>query len=78
MPLPQTKDCKNIMLKLKNIYQIYSVTSSNNYSGGSSLNHIVLDSLNLDDKEEEFVTITGPFGCGKSELFNIVASIDTL
>jgi ABC-type lipoprotein export system ATPase subunit len=66
------------MLKLKSISNIYSVSSSNNDSGRSSLNHIVLDSLNLDVKEEEFVTIAGPFGCGKSELLNIAASIDTL
>jgi ABC-type nitrate/sulfonate/bicarbonate transport system ATPase subunit len=66
------------MLKLLNVSNIYSVSSSNNDSSQSSINHIVLDSLNLDVKEGEFVTITGPFGCGKSELFNIVASIDTL
>jgi ABC-type nitrate/sulfonate/bicarbonate transport system ATPase subunit len=59
--------------------KIYSVSSSNNYSGRSSINPIVLDSLNLDVKEGELVTIAGPFDCGKSEsLFNIVPSIDTL
>jgi ABC-type lipoprotein export system ATPase subunit len=66
------------MLKLLNMSKIYSVSSSNNYGGRSSINPVVLDSLNLDVKEGELVTIAGPFGCGKSELFNIVPSIDTL
>ena len=66
------------MLKLQNVSKIYSVRSSNNYSSRSSINHIVLDGLNLDVKERDLVTIAGPFGCGKSELFNIVPSIDTL
>jgi ABC-type iron transport system FetAB ATPase subunit len=66
------------MLKLLNVSNMYSVSSSNNDSSQSSINHIVLDSLDLDVKEGEFVIITGPFDCGKSEFFNKVASIGTL
>ena len=53
------------MLKLQNVSKIYSVRSSKNYSSRSSINHIVLDGLNLDVKERDLVTIAGPFGCGK-------------
>jgi NitT/TauT family transport system ATP-binding protein len=39
--------------------------------------HTVLNSLNLDIREGEFITIVGPSGCGKSTLLKLVSGIDT-
>jgi NitT/TauT family transport system ATP-binding protein len=35
----------------------------------------VLDGLNFDIREQDFVSIIGPSGCGKSTIFNIVAGL---
>src|ERR687898_3325253 len=42
--------------------------------GASS--HEVLNGVDLEIKEGEFVTIVGPSGCGKSTLLNIIAGLD--
>lgn len=36
----------------------------------------VFESINLDIKQGEFVSIIGPSGCGKSTLINIIAGLD--
>ena len=61
------------MLRLKNIYKEYNQDNGNHLL----LYHIILNKLNLDVKEGEFVTIVGPSGCGKSTLLNILAGMDT-
>ncbi|MEO9294097.1 MAG: ABC transporter ATP-binding protein [Nitrososphaera sp.] len=38
--------------------------------------HMVLDNLNLNVQEGEFVTVVGPSGCGKTTLLNIIAGLD--
>ncbi len=38
--------------------------------------HKVLDRINIDIKDGEFVAIVGPSGCGKSTLLNIIAGLD--
>ncbi len=64
---------EKVMLRLKNIHKEF-----NKDNGNESLsNHIILNKLNLDIKEGEFVTIVGPSGCGKSTLLNLVAGMDT-
>jgi NitT/TauT family transport system ATP-binding protein len=38
--------------------------------------HVVLDDINLNIMEGEFVVLIGPSGCGKSTLLNIIAGFD--
>ena len=72
-PKPQRPSPEKIMLRLKNIHKEYNKDNGNEYLS----NHIILNKLNLDIKEGEFVTIVGPSGCGKSTLLNLVAGMDT-
>lgn len=38
--------------------------------------HNVLDDINIEIKDGEFVSLLGPSGCGKSSLLNIIAGLD--
>ena len=69
----QSNLSEKVMLRLRNIYKEYNQDNGNQLL----LNHIILNNLNLDVKEGEFVTIVGPSGCGKSTLLNILAGMDT-
>jgi NitT/TauT family transport system ATP-binding protein len=72
-PKAHRPSSEKVMLRLKNIHKEY-----NKGNGNESLsNNIILNKLNLDIKEGEFVTIVGPSGCGKSTLLNLVAGMDT-
>jgi len=64
---------EKLMLRLRNIYKEYYQDNGNQLL----LNHVILNNLNLDINEAEFVTIVGPSGCGKSTLLNILAGMDT-
>src|SRR3954449_2867720 len=66
-------EVEKLMLRLRNIYKEYYQDNGNQLL----LNHVILNNLNLDVKEGEFVTIVGPSGCGKSTLLNILAGMDT-
>jgi len=72
-PRPHRPSAEKVMLGLKNIHKEYNKGNGNEYLS----NHIILNKLNLDVKEGEFVTIVGPSGCGKSTLLNLVAGMDT-
>ena len=72
-PKPHRPSPEKIMLRLKNIHKEYNKDNSSEHLS----NHIILNKLNLDVKEGEFVTIVGPSGCGKSTLLNLVAGMDT-
>lgn len=67
--LIQTKN--NSVLELKNITKEYQDNKSR-----VKTKHTVINNLNLNIKDGEFVTIVGPSGCGKSTLLNLVAGLD--
>ena len=43
-------------------------------NGGPEL--VVLDNVNMDVKDEEFVCILGASGCGKTTLLRLIAGLD--
>ena len=55
------------MLSLRNITKQYR-------SGDSVVQ--ALDGINIDFRENEFVSILGPSGCGKTTLLNIIGGLD--
>lgn len=67
----QTKD--SLILELKEISKEYQ---DNKNKDKDNSTHIVINKLNLNIKDGEFVTIVGPSGCGKSTLLNLVAGLD--
>ena len=55
------------MLKLKNIVKEYKIGDNNVEA---------LKGINLEFRENEFVSILGPSGCGKTTLLNIIGGLD--
>lgn len=55
------------MIQVTNIKKIYTT---------DEVETTALDSVNLNVKEGEFVSIMGPSGCGKSTLMNILGLLD--
>lgn len=55
------------MITLKHIYKYYDSKFQRTF---------VLKDINIEIKEDEFVTIMGPSGAGKSTLLNIIGMID--
>ncbi|PWV95711.1 sulfonate transport system ATP-binding protein [Paenibacillus cellulosilyticus] len=56
------------LLEIDNVSKIFR--------NGASTTH-VLDRMNLNAAEGDFVTVIGPSGCGKSTLLKIIAGLDT-
>ncbi|MEO9362685.1 MAG: ABC transporter ATP-binding protein [Nitrososphaera sp.] len=56
---------------------VRDVSKTFSYSNGTLHTNRVLDRINLDIREGEFVTIVGPSGCGKSTLLNIISGLDS-
>lgn len=54
-------------IKLKSISKFFIVDGKKKF---------VLDKVNLEVKEGEFVSIVGPSGCGKTTLLNIIAGLE--
>jgi len=57
------------IIQLKSVSKIYKMGKEN---------LIVLDSINLDVEEGEFVAIMGPSGSGKSTLANVIGGLDKI
>lgn len=57
---------RNIKVKIDNVKKSYQ---------GRTGEVIALNGVNLDIKENEFITVVGPSGCGKSTLLNIIAGL---
>ncbi|CAM1373478.1 ABC transporter ATP-binding protein [Tenacibaculum xiamenense] len=58
---------KEVLLDLKNIKKAYQT---------SKVEYIVLENLNLQIFKEEFVTIIGHSGCGKTTLLSMIAGLN--
>jgi putative ABC transport system ATP-binding protein len=55
------------MIHLDNIEKVYRT---------DKIETVALNSINLDIKEGEFISVMGPSGCGKSTLLNIIGLLD--
>jgi NitT/TauT family transport system ATP-binding protein len=64
------------ILQIKNVSKIYYGNGGADDVASAYNKQVVLNNINIDVKNGEFVTIVGPSGCGKSTLLNIVAGID--
>jgi NitT/TauT family transport system ATP-binding protein len=64
------------ILQIKNVSKIYYGNGGAGDVASAYNKQVVLNNVNIDVKNGEFVTIVGPSGCGKSTLLNIVAGID--
>ena len=69
----ESQSSENV-LQIKNVSKFYYGNGGGD--GACYTRHMVLNNVNIDVKNGEFVTIVGPSGCGKSTLLNIVAGID--
>ena len=55
------------MIKIENLTKVFRTEEIETYA---------LDSVNINIKEGEFVSVMGPSGCGKSTLLNIIGLLD--
>ena len=55
---------------MKKIVEIKNITKS--FDG-----EVVLDNINLDIYDNEFITLLGPSGCGKTTLLRIIGGFET-
>ncbi|TCI85027.1 ABC transporter ATP-binding protein [Tenacibaculum sp. M341] len=60
---------KDIMLDLKNLKKVYPTPKGD---------YVVLEDLNLQIMKEEFVTIIGHSGCGKTTMLSMIAGLNEI
>ena len=59
----------DVMLDLKNLKKVYPTPKGD---------YVVLEDLNLQIKKEEFVTIIGHSGCGKTTMLSMIAGLNPI
>ena len=60
---------KDVMLDLKNLKKVYPTPKGD---------YVVLEDLNLQVKKEEFITIIGHSGCGKTTMLSMIAGLNEI
>ena len=65
--LVRTREDKNILISLKNVIK--------EFPSGEGVSR-VLNGINLDIYEDEFIVVLGESGCGKSTMMNIIGGMD--
>jgi len=60
---------KDVMLDLKDLKKVYPTPKGD---------YVVLEDLNLQIKKEEFVTIIGHSGCGKTTMLSMIAGLNPI
>jgi len=60
---------KDVMLDLKALKKVYPTPKGN---------YVVLEDLNLQVKKEEFITIIGHSGCGKTTMLSMIAGLNEI
>jgi nitrate/nitrite transport system ATP-binding protein len=60
---------KDVMLDLKNLKKVYPTPKGD---------YVVLEDLNLQIRKEEFVTIIGHSGCGKTTMLSMIAGLNEI
>jgi NitT/TauT family transport system ATP-binding protein len=63
-------------LKTQSVERKLQVKNSKIYTINDASTQVVLNNINIDVKNGEFVTIVGPSGCGKTTLLNIIAGLE--
>ena len=58
-----------VMLDLKNLKKVYPTPKGD---------YVVLEDLNLQIRKEEFVTIIGHSGCGKTTMLSMIAGLNPI
>jgi NitT/TauT family transport system ATP-binding protein len=66
-PIVLSEEERKIAISVSQISKTHALKNSDNVS--------VLNEINLDVYDQEFVTIVGPSGCGKSTLLNLMAGL---
>lgn len=67
---PQTNSQASAMLSLQNLKKSYPEPKGKEY--------VVLENLNLDIQDQEFVTIIGHSGCGKTTMLSMMAGLNPI
>tara|TARA_B100000809_G_scaffold32497_2_gene28392 strand:+ start:4666 stop:5472 length:807 start_codon:yes stop_codon:yes gene_type:complete len=67
--LQQKFDPKDVMLDLRDLKKVYPTPNGD---------YIVLEELNLQVKKEEFITIIGHSGCGKTTMLSMIAGLNEI
>ncbi len=64
-----------MVLELRDVHKGFDY-GGNGRASRDSNHHQVLNGIDLEIREGEFVTVVGPSGCGKSTLLNIISGLD--